>query len=116
MGTGMLLFPQMYQQLNQQPVQGVQQQGQQQQQAPQVMCPYCGGLNQYPYKFCKECGKPSPQQQAQAQPPQPAPQAQPAAAPAGGNTGFKVCPYCGESLAGLKKTPRFCPFCSEELS
>jgi len=123
MGTGMLLFPQMYQQLNQQPVQGVQQQGQmqQQQQAPQVMCPYCGGLNQYPYKFCKECGKPSPQQQAQAQPPQPAPQpqAQPAAAPAapaGGNAGFKICPYCGESLAGLKKTPRFCPFCSEELS
>ena len=29
---------------------------------------------------------------------------------------FKICPYCGESLAGLKKTPRFCPFCSEELS
>ena len=115
MGAGMLLFPQMYQQLNQQPVQGMQQQ-QPQAQAQKVMCPYCGGLNDYPYKFCGECGKPSPQMQNQMQqqqaPAQPAP-----AQPAGGAGGaFKRCPYCGEDLSMLKKTPKFCPYCSEELS
>lgn len=83
MGTGMLLFPQMYQQLQQQPLQGVQ--------------------------------------QAQAQAAQAQTAAAPAPAPAAtaapsGNTGFKICPYCGESLAGLKKTPKFCPFCSEQLN
>ncbi|MGI6009146.1 MAG: SPFH domain-containing protein [Methanomethylophilus sp.] len=125
MGAGMMLFPQMYQQLNQQPVQGVNgQQGQPQ----QVMCPYCGAVNSYPYKFCNNCGKPSPMQQqgaGQAQPAQaqPAQQAAPAqdapaqgAAPAGAPKAFKVCPYCGESLEGLKKTPKFCPYCSEQLN
>ncbi|MCQ2085159.1 MAG: SPFH domain-containing protein [archaeon] len=116
MGAGMMLFPQMYQQLNQQPVQGVQAQ-QAQQQAPKVMCPFCGGLNDYPYKFCKECGKPSPQMQSQMQPP--VQQAQPVP-PAGqgvpgGNRAFQKCPYCGEDLSMLKKTPKFCPYCSEEL-
>lgn len=111
MGAGMLLFPQMYQQLNQQSVNGVQQQ--QAQQAPKVMCPYCGGLNDYPYKFCKECGKPSPQAQMQGQAPA-APAAAPGAAPA--PAGMKVCPYCGQDLSGLKKAPKFCPYCSEELS
>jgi membrane protease subunit (stomatin/prohibitin family) len=115
MGAGMMLFPQMYQQLNQQPVQGVQQQVQPQ--AQKVMCPYCGGLNDYPYKFCRECGKPSPQMQNQMQqqqaPAQPAP-AQPASSGAPG--AFKRCPYCGEDLSMLKKTPKFCPYCSEELS
>ncbi len=122
MGAGMMLFPQMYQQLNQQPVQGVNAQ-QQAPQAQQVMCPYCGSLNTYPYKFCNNCGKPSPmQQQAMGQqaqqPAAPAP-AQPAAAPApaaaGAPKAFKICPYCGESLEGLKKTPKFCPYCSEQL-
>ncbi len=104
----------MYQQLNQQPVNGVQQG----QQAPKVMCPYCGGLNDYPYKFCKECGKPSPQAQMQGQAPAaaPAPGPAPAAPAAGGNMSMKVCPYCGQDLSGLKKTPKFCPYCSEELS
>ncbi|AGI48461.1 hypothetical protein TALC_01487 [Thermoplasmatales archaeon BRNA1] len=114
-GTGMLLFPQMYQSLNQQPVNGVQQG---QQQAQQVMCPYCGGLNPYPYNFCGKCGKPSPMQQQQMQQQQPAPQAAPAAAPAGGAAAggsFKICPYCGQDLSGLKKTPKFCPYCAEEL-
>lgn len=122
MGTGMLLFPQMYQQLQQQPLQGVQQAQAQAAAAPKVMCPYCGGLNSYPYKFCAECGKPSPQmQQQRAQAAQAPTAATPAPAPAtaaapSGNTGFKICPYCGESLAGLKKTPKFCPFCSEQLN
>ncbi len=111
MGAGMLLFPQMYQQLSQQSVQGVQQQAQ------KVMCPYCGGLNDYPYKFCGNCGKPSPMMQNQQQaaaPVQSAPAAAPAAAPAGG-AAFKICPYCGQDLSGLKKTPKFCPYCSEQL-
>ena len=119
MGTGMLLFPQMYQQLSQQPVQGVQQQGQPAQpQAQKVMCPSCGALNDYPYKFCRNCGKPSPQMQMQGQPAQqPVQQAAPAAPAAGGPApAFKRCPYCGEDLSTLKKTPKFCPYCAEDLS
>lgn len=119
MGTGMLLFPQMYQQLQQQPVQGVQ--GQPAQQSPTTMCPYCGSPNPYPYKFCNNCGKPSPQMQMQqdaapqAQPQQAAPQqgaaqAAPAEAPR-----FNNCPYCGQNISGLPKTPKFCPYCSEQL-
>ncbi|MFA7463101.1 MAG: hypothetical protein WCY59_08175, partial [Anaerovoracaceae bacterium] len=63
--------------------------------------------------FCKECGKPSPKEEALE-----APAAKPAAAaaPGGGNEKrFRNCPYCGESLEGLPKTPRFCPYCSEKL-
>jgi len=108
MGAGMLLFPQMYQQLQQQPVQGVQQQ----QQPTKVMCPTCGGLNEYPYQYCSHCGQPSPMARGQ--------QAQPAAAqpqaPAGGGKAFKNCPYCGEDLSGLPKTPKFCPYCSEQIN
>ncbi|MCL1811255.1 MAG: SPFH domain-containing protein [Methanomassiliicoccaceae archaeon] len=115
MGAGMLLFPQMYQQLQQQPVQGVQQQ---QPQATKVMCPTCGGLNEYPYKYCNSCGQPSPL----IAPGQGAP-AQQQAAPAG-NTGvsadggkkFKNCPYCGEDISSLPKTPKFCPYCSEQIN
>ncbi|MDR0508669.1 MAG: SPFH domain-containing protein [Candidatus Methanoplasma sp.] len=116
MGAGMLLFPQMYQQLQQQPVQGVQQQ-QQQQQPMKVMCPTCGGLNEYPYKYCNSCGQPSPMAAAHGQPVQ-AQQAPPA-----GNTGvsaggkkFKNCPYCGEDISSLPKTPKFCPYCSEQIN
>ena len=69
MGTGMLLFPQMYQQLQQQPIQGVQG-APQGQQGPTTMCPYCGSPNPYPYKFCNNCGKPSPQMQMQQGQPQ----------------------------------------------
>ena len=116
MGTGMLLFPQMYQQLQQQPLMGVQAQQQYQQQQPKVLCPYCGSPNDYPYKFCGNCGKPSPQMQAQQTPvqqaaPQPAP-ATPSAAPA---MKFNNCPYCGQDISGLPKTPKFCPYCSEQL-
>ncbi len=121
MGTGMLLFPQMYQQLQQQPLMGVQgQQQMQQQQAPMTMCPYCGSPNNYPYKFCNNCGQPSPQAQpmAQQQPaPTPAPTPAPAAAaaPAGVAPKFNNCPYCGQDIRGLPKTPKFCPYCSEQL-
>lgn len=114
-GTGMLLFPQMYQQLQQQQAAQQQQQGNQ---APKVLCPYCGRPNDYPYKYCGNCGKPSPQQQAEDEK-NAAPAAAPAAAApvsAGEGKAFKICPYCGESLAGLKKTPKFCPYCSEQLN
>lgn len=116
MGTGMLLFPQMYQQLQQQPIQGVQG-APQGQQGPTTMCPYCGSPNPYPYKFCNNCGKPSPQMQMQQGQPQQAP-AQPIqsqAAPAQEPPKFKNCPYCGQNISGLPKTPKFCPYCSEQL-
>lgn len=121
MGTGMLLFPQMYQQLQQQPVQGVQ--GQPAQQSPTTMCPYCGSPNPYPYKFCNNCGKPSPQMQMQmqqgaapqAQPQQAAPQQAPAQAAPAEAPRFNNCPYCGQNISGLPKTPKFCPYCSEQL-
>lgn len=124
MGAGMMLFPQMYQQLNQQPIQGVRSQGSQVQGQPQqVLCPYCGKPNPYPYNFCNGCGKgmPQPGQQAAQQAPAqgqvaPAPAAAPAATPAAGNPpAFKVCPYCGQDLSGLKKAPKFCPYCAEQL-
>ena len=121
MGTGMLLFPQMYQQLSQQQgaMQGgmMQQQQQPVQQQPKIMCPFCGGVNDHPYKFCKECGQPAPgqappQQQYTQAAPAPAPAA-PAAAPAAKK--FNRCPYCGEDISALPKTPKFCPYCSEQL-
>ena len=115
-GTGMLLFPQMYQQLSQQQMQmndaNMQAGG-----APQgqkIMCPFCGGVNDYPYKFCKECGKPAPN----ATPVQAPPAQQPAAAqPAAGGAvkKFNRCPFCGEDISALPKTPKFCPYCSEQL-
>ena len=112
MGAGMLLFPQMYQQLQQQPVQGVQQQ-QQQPQTQKVMCPTCGSLNEYPYRYCNSCGQPSPLI-APGQPVQ-AQRAPPAGGAAGGKK-FNSCPYCGEDLSGLPKTPKFCPYCSEQIN
>ncbi|MDR1954887.1 MAG: zinc ribbon domain-containing protein, partial [Candidatus Methanoplasma sp.] len=102
-----------------QPVQGVQQQQQQQPQSTKVMCPTCHGLNDYPYRYCNSCGQPSPM----VAPGQPV-QAQRAPPAAAGNTGisanggkrFNNCPYCGEDLSGLPKTPKFCPYCSEQLN
>ena len=99
MGAGMLLFPQMYQQLQQQPVQGVQPQ------QPTTMCPYCGSPNPYPYKFCNSCGKPSPQAHTPAPP-----------SPSSSSYKFNNCPYCGHDISGLPKTPKYCPYCSEQLS
>ncbi len=115
MGTGMLLFPQMYQQLQQQPLYGVQGTPQAAQQAPKVLCPYCGSPNDYPYRFCNNCGKPSPQAQAQAQPQAPPVQQPTGAAATGEPPRYNVCPYCGQNISGLPKTPKFCPYCSEQL-
>ena len=112
MGTGMLLFPQMYQQLSQNGQAGGMQAGGAQ--AQKIMCPYCGGVNDFPYNFCKECGKPAPN--AAGAPAQQAAQAQPAAQPAaGGAKKFNRCPFCGEDISSLPKTPKFCPYCSEQL-
>jgi membrane protease subunit (stomatin/prohibitin family) len=143
-GTGMLLFPQMFQQLQGQ--QGGQQQPQQPQQQ-QMLCPYCGRPNFYPYMYCSSCGRPAPGMQAQpgygpapgpygpgpgyAQPGygpapgapnaaapgpqgQPSPQGAPTAA-AGTAPSYKTCPYCGQDISGLPKTPKYCPYCSEQL-
>ena len=110
MGAGMMLFPQMYQQMSQQAG------GMQQNQQPKVLCPYCGHPNDYPYKFCGNCGQPSPQMHQQAAPAVTAAPAAATASPAGGAPkAFKMCPYCGESLAGLPKVPKFCPYCAEQL-
>lgn len=117
-GTGMLLFPQMYQQLNQQQQQQVASQMQQQgadAQHPKIMCPYCGGVNDYPYKFCKECGKPAPSAQPQTTTPATAPIIQADTVPTKGGKKFNKCPYCGEDISALPKTPKFCPYCSEQL-
>ena len=137
MGAGMLLFPQMFQQLQQQPQAQVQQQ-----QAPKVLCPYCGNPNDYPYRFCGNCGQPSPQMQQQQggmmqgqpgmypgmqqgmgfapgmqQPPMQQQQQPPAQQQQTGGAipAFKNCPYCGQDISGLPKTPKFCPYCSEQL-
>ena len=115
MGAGMMLFPQMFQQLQQQPQQT------QVQQRPQVLCPYCGGPNDNPYRFCNNCGKPSPQVQPMGSTPQMQtsqmhqPFPQPTPQPSGDAPRFKNCPYCGQDISGLPKTPRFCPYCSEQL-
>ncbi len=99
-GTGMLLFPQMYQNL-------MQQGGGQ-----KIGCPFCGYQNVVPYKFCSNCGKePVMQTQQAAQPA--AKDSAPAAAQGLGQT-FAICPYCGKDL-NLPKTPKFCPYCKEKL-
>ena len=28
---------------------------------------------------------------------------------------FNNCPYCGQDISGLPKTPKFCPYCAEQL-
>ncbi len=120
MGSGMLLFPQMYQQLQQQPINGVQSQNQQPQQQ-KVMCPTCGALNDYPYKFCSSCGQPSPMMNRTGQPVMmagnntaPVTGTTPAATSTGKK--FKLCPYCGMDISSLPKTPKFCPYCAEQLN
>jgi len=94
-GAGMMMMPQMMNQM--------MPQNQQQNQAPKAICPHCGVLNDHPYKFCRECGKPPVVQQA------------PPAVSADKQKAFSKCPYCGEEL-NLPKTPKFCPYCAEPLS
>ena len=93
-GTGMLLFPQMYQQMTQQ-------------QQDKVICPHCGAQIPTMNKFCPSCGKeirvpPAPVQKTEGSPVQK-------------EQGiFNICPYCGKDL-NLPKTPKFCPYCKEKL-
>ena len=51
----------------------------QQQARPRILCPYCGGENDNPYRFCNNCGRPSPQ-------------IQPLEAPVTEPTGMRVAP------------------------
>jgi membrane protease subunit (stomatin/prohibitin family) len=96
-GTGMLLFPQMYQQLSQ--AQGGQ----------KVGCPFCGCQNTVPYSFCSNCGK-GPMSSNK----QPATTTEQKSETSTPSEGFSICPYCGKDL-NLPKTPRFCPYCKEKL-
>ena len=136
-GTGMLLFPQMFQQLQggQQPQQGGQQPQQQ-----QMLCPYCGRPNFYPYRFCSFCGQPAPGQGGygpafpQGGMPQggygpagyqqggfnPAgPQVNPAG-PQGGapNAGQAQAATGGNGTANAAGAPKYnsCPYCGKDIS
>jgi rRNA maturation endonuclease Nob1 len=92
MGVGLLLFPQMYQQM----MKDNKGNGGKEQRI-MAICPHCGTVNEHPYKFCRECGK-RPEVQRNAQ-----------------DSGmFIACPYCGKAL-DLPKPPRFCPYCAERL-
>lgn len=90
--AGLLIFPQMYEQLSAKG--GGKKEGERKVMA---VCPHCGTLNEHPYKFCRECGKrPEVMRGTQT------------------GAGFKVCPYCGTAL-DLPKPPRFCPYCTERF-
>jgi len=91
MGVGLLLFPQMYDQLMKERKDGDREQ------KVMAICPHCGAINEHPYKYCKECGK-RPEVPRDA----------------GSAAAFRVCPYCGVTL-DLPKPPRFCPFCAERF-
>lgn len=92
-GTGMLLFPQMYQQMTQQEA--------------KVMCPHCGTQVITTNRFCPNCGKeikaPAVAETKTQEPPAQIEK-----------EGFNICPYCGKEL-NLPKTPKFCPYCRERL-
>jgi membrane protease subunit (stomatin/prohibitin family) len=89
-GGGLILFPQMMQRMM-----GQDGDGTGEKQRLVAICPHCGTVNDYPYRFCKECGK-RPEM------------------PRDDGDAFKVCPYCGKSL-DLPKPPNFCPYCAEQL-
>ena len=96
-GTGMLLLPQMYQQLSQN--QGGQ----------KIGCPFCGYQNTAPCRFCTNCSK-----ELMATVKQPSPTSAPKTETSPSAGGFSICPYCGKDL-NLPKTPLFCPYCKEKL-
>ena len=89
-GIGLLLFPQMYEQMRQ------KKDGNDDKVV--AICPHCGTINEHPYKFCKECGK---RPEVLREP--------------GVSSVFRLCPYCGTEL-NLPKQPRFCPYCTERLN
>ena len=131
-GTGMLLFPQMYQGLMGQQQQQ-QQQPPQQYQQQQMLCPYCGRPNFYPYSFCSSCGRPAPgmQQQGgyqqppyapQGYPPQfgaqyPGPQGvPPQGAPQGAPPQGGAQQGTANAGAGAAPSYKTCPYCGKDLS
>lgn len=81
MGVGMILFPQMYQQLSQKD----------DKEDPKLVavCMQCGTTNDFPYKFCKECGKPSVLCER-----------------------LRTCEHCSESFE-LARPPVCCPYCTK---
>ena len=91
MGVGLLLFPQVYQQLQR------QNRKDDPEQKIMAICPHCGCVNEHPYKFCKECGK-RPEIPRDT----------------GDTSQFRVCPYCGKGL-DLPKPPNFCPYFAERF-
>lgn len=94
MGVGLILFPQMYQNMMDQCKKDGD--GDKEQKLVAV-CPHCGTVNDFPYKFCKECGK------------------RPEIPRDVAGDAFKVCPYCGKDL-DLPKRPNYCPYCTERLT
>lgn len=66
-----------------------------------VMCPVCGSLNPYPYRYCTECGSASPMEKYASENPS--------------RRRFSFCPFCGADIRGLAKAPRFCPYCDERF-
>jgi len=92
-GTGMLLFPQMYQQMTQK--------------QPTSICPHCRSQIAPTSKFCPNCGKDITSTNA-PKPSETKPVSQEQ------KKGFNICPYCGKEL-NLPKTPKFCPYCKEKL-
>jgi membrane protease subunit (stomatin/prohibitin family) len=96
-GTGMLLFPQMYQQMMQQ-------------QQDKAVCPHCGAQILATSKYCPICGKeiriPPASSISEIKTKEPTQQKE--------TTAFSICPYCGKDL-NLPKNPKFCPYCKEKL-
>ncbi|MCH3977879.1 MAG: hypothetical protein LKJ94_05285 [Candidatus Methanomethylophilus sp.] len=70
--------------------------------AAKVMCPVCGALNAYPYRYCSECGSPSPMEKY-------------ASSARAEDRRFSFCPFCGGDIRGLSKPPRYCPYCDERF-
>ncbi|MCJ7571492.1 MAG: SPFH domain-containing protein [Candidatus Thermoplasmatota archaeon] len=93
-GTGMLLFPQMYQQMTQQ--------------QEKVICPHCGAQISATNRFCPACGK-----EIRAAPPATEQKTKEPLEKKEKGT-FNICPYCGKDL-NLPKTPKFCPYCKEKF-
>lgn len=102
-GTGMLLFPAMYQQM-------MQNSGKQSQTPPSsVICPHCKSVIPSNSHFCPNCGKKIIIPVDESKNTEVNQSKKP-----GKNDKLMICPYCGKDLV-LPKTPNFCPYCKEKL-